>query len=259
MAEHDEEVGVDQEVATDIEAMTTALTGDEEGVVEEAEEEQGQEGEKEQEGEPEGEPAADPNAALLAKLEAMEAKLAQLTAAAAAGGEQASTTPPAAPEEIDFLEGKSIDDVAGDEKAFNALLNKIYQRARTDAQEATLRSIPEVVKSSVVQQSTMQEKVTKFYKDNPDLTEWKGAVATVAQEIAGQHPEWTTDQVFLETEKETRRRLNLKKKAVAATTGTKPRGFAKGSGAQRGDTAQQLSDLEKEIAEMNKTLRSDGW
>lgn len=252
-----EEGGVDQDVLADIDAMTAALSGDApvtEGV-EEGEEKlevESEEAEEEAEEEEVEEVKDDPTALLLAKIEEMQTELRSLKAKPEEKSAEKKTTP----ERVDFLKGRTVDDVAKDEDSFNTLLNEIYQRATLDAEERVLRAVPNVVKSSVTQQGALAKHVEKFYTDNPDLGSFKKAVAVVAQEVAGEHPEWSVERVFSEVEKESRRRLGLVKKTVEEKkAGKRPGGFARGGSGPRSEARPQLSDLEKEIMEMNKALR----
>ena len=262
------DVSKDREMMAEIEEMTQALAGGGEGEGEEGADETASEAaelepeaEVEEVAAEEVEETPDPTALLLAKLEAMEARIAALgqTKVEPAQVKREEPVKEAPIEEVDFLEGATIETIAENEGAFNKLLNKIYQRARLDgrkealaAQERTLKAIPEVVKTSVEQQTTLSKKAAMFYVANKDLAQFKGAVASVAQEVSGQHPDWSVDQVFEETERETRRRLGLKKTAEQKAIG-KPRGFAKGSNSREAGKAT-LSDMEREILEMNKAL-----
>jgi len=123
--------------------------------------------------------------------------------------------------EIDFL-GKELDldDLTRDPDILNKILNKVYKMgsdASKQFQETTLKNIPDIVKSNVVAQATLKKKVDEFYTENKDLKPFKKAVAAVYEELASENPDWKLDKIFNETEKETRKRLELQKKAGATS------------------------------------------
>lgn len=159
-------------------------------------------------------------------------------------------------EEIDFL-GKDIDldDLTRDSSVFNKMLNKVYKMgvdASRKFQETTLRNIPEIVKSNVVIQATLKKKVNEFYDDNTDLKPFKKVVATVYEELASENPDWEMGKIFDETEKETRRRLELQKKAKTPGQGKEkhekpkfPKTKSSRSGRQKPNTSPLLEDIDK--------------
>lgn len=179
------------------------------------------------------------------------------------GTKAPKTTAPAtaAPiDEIDFLGNTDLDELTRDSKSFNALLNKVHKsgiEAGRKLQETTLRGIPDIVKSNVTIQSTLKKKVEEFYKDNEDLMKFKKAVSTVYEELASEHPDWKIDKIFEETEKESRKRLELYKKSTSTTAPTTkaPKGprFPK-TKSSRERQKPQASSLLNEIDEMNKDM-----
>lgn len=164
-------------------------------------------------------------------------------------------------EEIDFL-GKDVDldELTRDSKLFNALLNKVHRTGEESARkfrETTLRGIPDIVKSNISIQSTLKKKVGEFYERNKDLKGFKKVVSAVYEELVAENPDWNVDKAFEETEKETRNRLELYKKAVSteAPTTKAPRGpvFPK-TKTSRQRKKPETSSLLAEIDEMNKDL-----
>ena len=164
-------------------------------------------------------------------------------------------------EEIDFL-GKEfdLDDLTRDPDILNKILNKVFKMgsdASRNFQETTLKNIPDIVKNNVVAQATLKKKVDEFYDANKDLKPFKKAVAAVYEELASENPDWKLNKIFTETEKETRKRLELQKKAGAtsAPTTSAPKGprFPKtktSRSRQKPNTSHLLSEIDK----MNETL-----
>jgi len=160
-------------------------------------------------------------------------------------------------EEIDFL-GKDVDldDLTRDPDMFNKILNKVYKmgsEASRKFQETTLRNIPDIVKSNIVVQATLKKQVDKFYGDNKDLKPFKKVVAAVYEELASENPDWEVTKIFDEVEKETRKRLELHKKAGATSAPTTdapkntPR-FPKTKSSrrrQKPNTSHLLSEIDK--------------
>jgi hypothetical protein len=164
-------------------------------------------------------------------------------------------------EEIDFLgEDVDLDELTRDTKVLNALLNKIYSegiKASRAYQESTLRSIPDIVKNSISVQSTLRKEVESFYSRNKDLEPFKKVVANVYEELAAENPDWTIAKIFESVEEETRKRLELHKKAGSTGTPTteaprKPK-FANVKGRQARQKHKTDSLLD-EIDEMNKEI-----
>ena len=164
--------------------------------------------------------------------------------------------------EIDFL-GKDIDldELTRNPDMFNKILNKVYKLgsdASRSFQETTLKNIPDIVKSNVVAQATLKKKVDEFYGANKDLKPFRKAVAAVYEELASENPDWKLDKIFEETEKETRNRLELQKKAGATSAPTtdapkKPRfpgTKSSRSSRQKPNTSPLLEDIDK----MNEVL-----
>jgi len=145
-------------------------------------------------------------------------------------------------------------------KDLNKLLNKVFrmgEESRRKSQESTLRSIPEIVKSNVVTQTTLKKASENFYNNNKDLIPWKKAVAEVFGDTASGNPGDTFEELLDKTGKEVRKRLGLQKKTVIthAPVTTAPKGpkFPKVPG-HRTKTKPKTSGLLKDIDDMNRPL-----
>jgi len=166
-------------------------------------------------------------------------------------------------EEVEFLGNDiDLDELTRDPKMLNKLLNKVFKmgsEASKKFQETTLRNIPDIVKSNVLAQSTLKKKVEDFYTGNKDLKPFKKVVAAVYEEVASENPDWELDKIFKSVEEETRKRLELHKKAgvvtSAPTTNAPKKGpnFPKAKSSrsrQKPNTSRLLSEIDK----MNETL-----
>jgi hypothetical protein len=162
--------------------------------------------------------------------------------------------------EIDFVGDDDPVELTTDKTLLNKMLNKVYKQGAQAGQERALRAMPEVVRSNVVQQQSLYEETKKFYDENPDLAQFKGAVAVVAQEILAKEPELQLKDLFPKVEEEARKRLTLVKTAQQ-TTSTKAQertakpAFAKTGSGPRGPAKPDLSELQREIDEMNQALQ----
>ena len=162
-------------------------------------------------------------------------------------------------EEVDFLGSDTdLDELTRDARVFNTLLNKVHKagiEAGRKFQETTLRNIPDIVKSNVTIQATLKKKVEDFYDESKDLKPFKKVVSAVYEELQAENPDWDIDKIFKETETETRKRLELHRKATStdAPTTKAPRDpvFPK-TKTSRQRRAPKTSPLLSEIDEMNK-------
>ena len=168
------------------------------------------------------------------------------------------------PEEIAFVTGDDAHtDILSDPKAFNAILNKVYQASL----ETTYRNVMPVVNQVVAESLEVHSRARNFYDDNPDLAvdpRIKGLVAQTADGIQKANPGMNLDQVLQETSKQVRQRLNMPKpvaqvrsgvQAAAAPVAPKPPAarpaFATPNTTRRPlGQAKGVTDLEAEIAEL---------
>lgn len=169
--------------------------------------------------------------------------------------------PPEVIEEISFLEEDiDLDDLTRNKDTFNKLLNKVYKAGAESSrqfQENTLRSIPDIVKSNVTLQANLKKKVDEFYDSNKDLAPFKKAVAAVYEEIAAENPDWKMDKIFEEIGKETRKKLELHKKAEGKIKEDPPSPsprFPKTKSSRTSRQKPDVSPLLEEIDKMNEVL-----
>jgi hypothetical protein len=80
---------------------------------------------------------------------------------------------------------------------------------RDETAQKVLKSIPSVVGTYVNQQATMKDVANAFYTDHPELKPVKRYVASVAEQIAHQNPEWKLPEVLAEAAKVTKENLKI--------------------------------------------------
>lgn len=158
-----------------------------------------------------------------------------------------------------FMEGLDLETVTGDSKAFNELLNRVaqvgYETGSRTAVEHSLRAMPEVIRTSVVQQLAIREAAKSFYDKNKDLSTYQRTVGSVAQRLISENPQMTVGELYSEKlASETRKVLGFVRKAgPPAGSQDKPK-FAKPPTGRVSKKPPQLTGLEAEIAAMNKAI-----
>ena len=124
-----------------------------------------------------------------------------------------------------FMEGLDINDVLATSENLNSLLATVYNEAMVEASklsaEQILQNLPSIMSTYVTQHMTMTKLVEDFYATNPDLQQVKQTVATVANKIAAEHPEFTPEQVFEASALETRSILRIKGVTPVPTQSTR--------------------------------------
>lgn len=160
----------------------------------------------------------------------------------------------------DFLADIDPDDLYNDPKLFKEVLNRVYKKAREDARkeikggiESVVRSIPDITKNTVAIQAQLAKVRDEFYKENKDLLPWSTSVAAVMEDLISKNPDKHYNELLPEVATETRRRLSLQKQ-VDNKNRNSPPPLPKKKGGQRSTPSPDLSDLDREIAEMDKAL-----
>lgn len=168
-------------------------------------------------------------------------------------------------EDQDFIGDLDLEDLTRDKTAFNKILNAVYTKGVNDskriATEGVLNTIPDIVKHNLTLFTTLKEASDTFYSENKDLVPFKRVVAAVFEEIAAKNPDKKYAELMNLTAPEARKRLELHKQAVKGEKpddkGGKPPRLPGAKGGQRQTPSQRpnTSAIEKEISEMNSTLR----
>ena len=115
---------------------------------------------------------------------------------------------------FDFLGDRSIDDVVDSKESFNKLLNEVYARAASVAQqkanEQILLSIPDLIVGHINRKATIDKMVNDFYSANEDLVSIKKTVGACANDVHAEHPDWELPQVFNEAGIKARKILGMR-------------------------------------------------
>lgn len=159
-------------------------------------------------------------------------------------------------EEQNFLKDLDLEEVTGDPKEFNKLLNSIYQRAVTDTQKRVGTDVTQSIPNMVSMVSNLQKATDDFYGSNKDLEPFKKVVAHVFDDLVTANPEKPYADVMLDVAQETRKRLDLPKPTnKKVDKGIPPRLPGKKKAPGRINNKPKLSSLEEGIDEMNKSIR----
>lgn len=172
--------------------------------------------------------------------------------------------PPPPPDEpvsdVDFLEGKTIDDFLTDSDSFNKLLNKVYKQGadfgRSEVKkksELVLQSIPDIVKDNIALTATLKAVNDEFYKNNPDLVPFKKVVGAVFEEKMTENPDRTYQEILPEVATETRTRLELHRAATPQPKSTPPP-LPRKKGGPRQQPKPDTDPLLSELEAMNSVL-----
>ena len=165
---------------------------------------------------------------------------------------------PAEPEVIDFVKGRSLEDLIDTPEGLNTLLNDVFKEGlkrgsgKIDVEpvvERILNSLPGIVQTQVTQQTAINTMVREFYANNEDLGGVKRTVATFANEVYAEHPDWKTKDVFEEAGKRTRDALGFRAKATAAPASGKRPAFSRARGARKGGK-EEPTGVQKDIDEL---------
>lgn len=167
-----------------------------------------------------------------------------------------TTKAPTVFEEQDFLKDLDLEEVTGDPKEFNKLLNSIYQRAVTDTQKTVNAEVTQSIPNMVSVVSNLQKATSDFYDANKDLEPFKKVVAHVFDDLVSAEPNKAYDEIMLDVALETRKRLELPKPTnKKVDKGTPPKLPNKKKKPGRSDPKPKSSPLEEGIDAMNNSLR----
>lgn len=189
---------------------------------------------------------ADPKV-LVNQIRALKARIEELSELGVSSP-QPQQQPAAQYEDVDFISGEdNLDDLLSDPKRLNQVLNSTVQKSI----EMVQKSIPQLVQTAVVQQQQMVEMANSFYKENPELKDYKQFVGRVSEKLMSEHPDWGLEKVMEETSKEARRRLQLRqtaKKKDAATGPTRKKGSARRTPAKPDPKMAEIDAMNKALA-----------
>lgn len=163
-------------------------------------------------------------------------------------------------EAVDFVGALDIDDVAGDPKVFNEVLNKAVTHAVAQAiaqvnqtltgVQQTVRTLPTELMQKTKQEILLDRKIDAFYQANEDLAGVRRTVGAVAAGIADKEPNLSIDDLFAKAAEKTRELLKLpvpKKSKSSKGEFDDPAFVAKTSGRR---TKESVSKLQAQLDEL---------
>ena len=160
------------------------------------------------------------------------------------------------PSKRNFLDGLDMDEVLATPENLNQLLLSVYNSAMDESSKLTaeriLQNLPQIMSTYVTNHMSMAKLAEKFYTDNADLASSSQTVASVANKIAAEHPEYTAEQVFDASAIEARKILRIKATATTAEPAVKPAkpAFVPPGRSRNGVKAPVLSDIEKGVLDL---------
>lgn len=159
--------------------------------------------------------------------------------------------------QLDFLQGQDHVAILEDPQKFNELLSRVATTAFTAAvqaaQEQVMLRIPSIVSSTASQQQEIARIADDFYKANSDLANFKPAVSMAATQLYQENPNLTLPELLAQAATRTREVLHLKSAAAAAgrqRVPAQPAGNSVQGGGSRTASDPQLSDMQKQIADL---------
>ena len=167
-----------------------------------------------------------------------------------------TATVPPVPSDRNFLDGLDMDEVLATPEGLNRLLLSVHNSALDEASKLTaeriLQNLPQIMSTYVTNHMSMAKMAEKFYTDNADLAGSSQTVATVANKIAAEHPEYTAEQVFDASAIEARKILRIKAAAITPELAIKPAkpAFVPPGRARNGVVAPVLSEIEKGVLDL---------
>jgi len=165
-------------------------------------------------------------------------------------------------EDQDFLKDLDFDDVTRSPEELNKVLNMVHSRSVISTQKAIMDKIPSLVSKQLEAVQLINKISEDFYKDNPDLVEFKKVVSLVWKEMAEKEPDKSMADAVKAIAPEVRKRLGLaepkskpevkpelKKKDKVPTLPKKgsSSGKIEASGEKSGTLSAQISDMNKAL------------
>ena len=159
----------------------------------------------------------------------------------------------------DIFKDLDVDDVTDSTESFTTFLTSFAEVISKNAVAQALKQVPEVATKANDQKKSFAEVRDKFYTDHAELAEVKNYVAQVAGTVASEHSDWTVSQVLEEAAIRSKKALNItevkepvksdEKKEEKEKKKKNP-AFAKPQGNRRNVSREDMTDLEKDIADI---------
>lgn len=177
----------------------------------------------------------------------------EATKSAEAESETSTSQEESKSDPFDPFMGQDFDSIIESKESFQKWAEGLYERAKKDTHEEILKRLPETVNSYVEHQVAIRDSVNEFYRQNDDLVNYKNYVGQIANEVQGEHSDWTFDQILEETATRVRQKLGLKEKAQGKGSSSQRKPALSGgtktgsSKARSGNSGEELSEVEKHI------------
>lgn len=159
-----------------------------------------------------------------------------------------------------FVTTEEFDAIQTDPQKLNEVLQKVYQRAREDAYQASLKDIPDVISQTQARQQTMRQTIQEFYEENPDLSDYGKYIGYEANRLKAENPDKPIKEILDEAGQNVREELKIEKKAEEKERETREKekdeqgqgpAFAKsGSGKRTGAKTDTRTDFDKQADAM---------
>lgn len=149
----------------------------------------------------------------------------------------------------DLLTVEEMDQAFNSPQKMVELFQKVYMRAKVDAIQQSLTMLPNVIRPALAQETALHEMVSTFYKENPELNEYRDFVQYCATQVENAHPDWSPKQVMSETAKVAKGRLPSLREAHQRERKVKP-SFVDQKVSSNKPSSKQMSRLEQELAAM---------
>ena len=155
----------------------------------------------------------------------------------------------------DLVDLKAMQEAFDSPEKMIELIGKVYARAVADATimgtQRSLMSLPQVVRPLVKQEAAMVERVTNFYKENPELVGYRDFVSYCGSQVENAHPDWTPEKVFAETAILAKKRLPMLREAMGRQqkTTVKP-SFVDQKSSKTKPSATKVSRLQQDLDAM---------
>jgi hypothetical protein len=159
----------------------------------------------------------------------------------------------------DIFKDLDVDDVTDSTESFITFLTSFAEVISKKAVAQALKQVPEVATKADDQKKSFAEVRDKFYTDHAELAEVKNYVAQVAGTVASEHSDWTVSQVLEEAAIRSKKALNITevKKPIKSDEKKEEKekkkknpAFAKPQGNRRNVSREDMTDLEKDIADI---------
>jgi hypothetical protein len=108
-----------------------------------------------------------------------------------------------------LLEGVDFDDIMSSKENFSKFLVGLLNSSRQETLKTIQSIIPDAIGAQVDSQMSMKEIANNFYSTHKELSAVKPYVATIANTVAKEHPDWKVGQVLEESAKIARENLGI--------------------------------------------------